>query len=98
MYFFVYLDVNLLISVDFLRYFVTIIYKIMKKNVKIEKKPVGRPSNDDPREAVPLRLRRSIRTRLKSLAEADRRSLSNMIEIAVEEYYAPHFKKLNMNT
>lgn len=59
----------------------------MEKHVKNEKKPVGRPFHDDPREAVPLRLRRSIKQKLKTLADEDRRSLSNMIEIAVERFY-----------
>lgn len=59
----------------------------MKKHVKNERKQAGRPFHDDPREPVPLRLRRSIKAQLKKLADDDRRSLSTMIEIAVEKFY-----------
>lgn len=49
---------------------------------------VGRPKDKDPRKPVVTRIRESVIKKLKKKAEDDKRSVSTMIEIAVEEKYA----------
>jgi len=48
---------------------------------------VGRPKDKDPRKPVVTRIRESVIKKLKKAAEDDKRSISTMIEIAVEEKY-----------
>lgn len=48
---------------------------------------VGRPKDKDPRKPVVSRIRQSVINKLRKIAEADKRSISTMIEIAVEEKY-----------
>jgi hypothetical protein len=47
----------------------------------------GRPRDKDPRKPVVSRIRQSVIDKLKTIAEQDKRSISTMIEIAVEEKY-----------
>lgn len=47
----------------------------------------GRPKDKDPRKPVVSRIRQSVINKLRKIAEQDKRSLSTMIEIAVEEKY-----------
>lgn len=48
---------------------------------------VGRPKDKDPRKPVVSRIRQSVISKLRKIAEQDKRSISTMIEIAVEEKY-----------
>lgn len=48
----------------------------------------GRPKSDDPKENVPLRLRGSLRKKIEGLAAKKDRSLSYMLEKAIEKEYA----------
>jgi hypothetical protein len=48
---------------------------------------VGRPKDKDPRKPVVSRIRQSVINKLRKIADADKRSISTMIEIAVEEKY-----------
>lgn len=49
---------------------------------------VGRPKDKDPRKPVVSRLRESLIKKLRKAADDDKRSVSTMIELAVEEKYA----------
>ena len=49
---------------------------------------VGRPKDKDPRKPVVARLRESLMKKLRKAAADDKRSISTMIEIAVEEKYS----------
>lgn len=49
---------------------------------------VGRPKDKDPKKNVPLRLRDSLRKKVETAARKAERSLSYMIEKAVEKEYA----------
>lgn len=48
---------------------------------------VGRPKDKDPRKPVVSRIRQSVINKLRKIADQDKRSISTMIEIAVEEKY-----------
>ena len=48
----------------------------------------GRPKGDDPKKNVPLRLRQSLREKVQKAADRADRSLSYMLEKAIEEKYA----------
>ena len=48
----------------------------------------GRPTEKDPKNNVPLRLRDSLRNKVQKLADKSDRSLSYMLEKAIEEKYA----------
>lgn len=48
---------------------------------------VGRKREIDPKNNVPLRLRDSLRKKVQKIADKEERSLSYMIEKAVEEKY-----------
>lgn len=48
----------------------------------------GRPESKDPKNNVPLRLRDSLRKKVQKLAEKEDRSLSYMLEKAIEEKYS----------
>lgn len=50
-------------------------------------KPVGRPKNKDKKINVPLRLRKSLRDKIAEEAIEQDRSLSYMLEKAIEEKY-----------
>jgi predicted transcriptional regulator len=52
------------------------------------KKKVGRPKDKDPKKNVPLRLRDSLRSKVEEAAAKAERSLSYMLEKAVEEKYS----------
>jgi hypothetical protein len=47
----------------------------------------GRPKDKDPRKPVVSRLRQSVINKLRKIADEDKRSISTMIEIAVEKTY-----------
>lgn len=47
----------------------------------------GRPKAKDPKENVPLRLRGSLRKKVQKVADSEERSLSYMLEKAIEEKY-----------
>lgn len=47
----------------------------------------GRPRDKDPRKPVVSRIRQSVINELRKIADEDKRSISTMIEIAVEEKY-----------
>jgi len=49
---------------------------------------VGRPRDKDPRKPVVTRIRESVIKKVRKAAEDDKRSISTMIELAVEEKYA----------
>lgn len=49
---------------------------------------LGRPRDKDPKKNVPLRLRDSLRNKVQKAADKAERSLSYMIEKAVEEKYS----------
>lgn len=49
---------------------------------------MGRPESKDPKENVPLRLRKSLRDKVLKLAKKEDRSLSYMLERAIERIYA----------
>lgn len=49
---------------------------------------VGRPTLKDPKNNVPLRLRDSLREKVQKIADKSERSLSYMLEKAIEEKYA----------
>jgi predicted transcriptional regulator len=49
---------------------------------------MGRKPAKDPKNNVPLRLRDSLRVKIEKIAKSEDRSLSYMIEKAVEEKYA----------
>lgn len=49
---------------------------------------MARNKSDDPKKNVPLRLRASLRTKVQKVADKDDRSLSYMLEKAIEEKYA----------
>lgn len=49
---------------------------------------MGRPKSKDPKENVPLRLRRSLREKVRKLAKKADRSVSYMLEKALEEKFA----------
>lgn len=49
---------------------------------------VGRPKDKDPRKPVVSRLRESLIKKLRKAADDDKRSVSTMIELAVEEKYS----------
>jgi len=51
-------------------------------------KPVGRPKDKDPKKNVPLRLRDSLRNKVQKAADKAERSLSYMLEKAIEKEYA----------
>ena len=59
---------------------------VCTNNTKIMAK-VGRPRDKDPRKPVVSRIRESVIKKLRKIAEDDKRSISTMIEIAVEEKY-----------
>jgi predicted transcriptional regulator len=48
----------------------------------------GRPTEKDPKENVPLRLRGSLRKKVERIAKAEDRSLSYMLERAIEQVYS----------
>lgn len=48
----------------------------------------GRPAANDPKENVPLRLRGTLRNKIQKIADKEDRSLSYMLERAIEEKYA----------
>ena len=48
----------------------------------------GRPKFEDPKKNVPLRLRNSLRDKVQRAADKADRSLSYMLEKAIEEKYA----------
>lgn len=48
----------------------------------------GRPKIQDPKRTVPCRLRNSLIDKVKAKAEENERSLSYMIEKAVQEKYS----------
>lgn len=48
----------------------------------------GRPKSKDPKENVPLRLRKSLRDKIQKEADKKERSLSYFLEKAIEEKYA----------
>ena len=47
----------------------------------------GRPKHQDPKNPVASYLRQSVINELRKIADEDKRSISTMIEIAVEEKY-----------
>lgn len=49
---------------------------------------VGRPKDKDPRKPVVARLKESLIKKVRKAADDDKRSMSTMIELAVEEKYA----------
>lgn len=51
------------------------------------KAKVGRPKGTDPKKPLGARLRQSVIDELKIIGKEQRRSISNLIEIAVEEKY-----------
>lgn len=48
---------------------------------------VGRPADKNPKRNVVAYIRQSVINKLRKIAEQDKRSISTMIEIAVEEKY-----------
>lgn len=63
-------------------------YYIFVLSIRHEMKKVGRPKEDDPKSNVPLRLRGSLVSKIKKIADKQDRSLSYMLEKAIEEKYA----------
>jgi predicted transcriptional regulator len=49
---------------------------------------MARNKTDDPKKNVPLRLRLSLRKKIEKVAEKQDRSLSYLLEKAIEEKYA----------
>ena len=49
---------------------------------------MGRKETQDPKKNVPLRLRESLRKKIEKIASKEDRSLSYMLEKAIEEKYA----------
>lgn len=49
---------------------------------------MGRKPSKDPKNNVPLRLRDSLRVKIEKIAKAEDRSLSYILEKAIEEKYA----------
>jgi hypothetical protein len=58
-------------------------YTCISNHIKMGRKPAKDPKNN-----VPLRLRDSLRVKIEKIAKSEDRSLSYMIEKAVEEKYA----------
>ena len=64
-----------------------LLFLIQLYNIVSNMAKVGRPRDKDPRKPVVSRIRQSVINKLRKIAEADKRSISTMIEIAVEEKY-----------